>query len=129
MDNEEMEKLKAENEHLKKKLKFEEEYQEWVQKHRMKGYVAGHLSVCSPSYCIENRWFADVHNTQVQIRKLANNPALAMEARNVLDKATYYIEQYVYYLTKCRELLDTSSQLRHIETRKLLARNKKAGHD
>ena len=126
MTEQEIQALKDENKYLRKKLQEEQDYQRWVKDHAFNGYTAGYITRCvNSSYIIEHRLAEECEKVKTSIRKLANNPALAMEARNTLDKAVFYVEMYMAYRKHYYDLLDTDKRLRLIEFKKQIT--KKAG--
>jgi len=126
MENEELERLRAENKRLRDKLDEEEQYREYVQTHRLKGYVAGYLSRCSADYIVEHRATEIAEKTVIGLRKLANNPAFSAEAVTILDRATYFVRRYQELSKQYYSLLETDKHLRQINFKKMIAK-KKAG--
>ena len=107
-------------------IKREKQYNEWCEKNRLKGYASGHMTRCVGLFTIEHGLAEDVEKVRTVIRKLANNPAIAMDVRSALDKAVWYIGMYLEYRKDYYELRDTQKGLIRLEFKKKMAK-KKAG--
>ena len=118
MTDEEIRKIIDERDYLLKELDKEKHYQEIASKYRFKGYAAGNITRCVGTYTIENRLLADVESVKKTMMKMANNPALSEEVHKTMDKAVFYVDQYLEYRRHFYELLDTSNQLRSLAYRK-----------
>ena len=110
-----------------RELDEERSYNEYVQKNKLKGYVAGYQTRCTSFNFMANHCLAeDAEKTRTAIRKLANNPALSMEARKELDKASWMIVMYINYRQKYYDLRDMSLRLKRLEFKKTIATKKTA---
>ena len=116
--------LKAERDYLRKKLDEEKRYQQWCIDHRFKGYASGQITRCVGMFMIEHCIAEDVEKVKIVIRKLANNPVIAPDVQNALDKARWYLDQYLSYRKNYYELLDTDKAYRHLQARKWIAKKK-----
>jgi len=75
-----------ENDDLRKKLKEEYDFQDWLRQHRTKGQCGGYI-VMGISEVIERGATAHAIKTQAALRKLINNPAMSDAVKNVLSDA------------------------------------------
>ena len=121
-----MDAIRMERDDLRKKLDEEKRYQDYCIKNSLKGYASGHMTRCIGMFTIEHGVAEDVEKTRTALRKLANNPAIALDVRNDLDKASWYMMMYLYYRKEYYELRDTNEKLKQIDFRKKMAK-KKAG--
>lgn len=69
--------------YLRQKVKEDEEYHEWVKKHKIKGSLSGIISM-SAHEVMEHTTSERLKKQGIIIRKLANNPILSDELRNEL---------------------------------------------
>lgn len=119
MTQEQIDNVIAERDYLRKKLKEEEDYREYVQKHRCKGYLSGYMTrIMGSSALGEKQSVEFVEQTKMMIRKMANNPVLSEEAHKALDNAIWYMDMYMYYMDKYRSLAKTNELLQKIDFRK-----------
>ena len=93
--------LQAENEYLRKKLQEEYDYQEYLKKHRIRGQLAGAIVMDSESW-VEHKVRENIEAEKMELRKLANNPALADHARDVIEAAIYQIEIMEFWRGQAR---------------------------
>lgn len=113
--------MRDERDMLQKKLDEELRYQEWCKKNRLRGYASGYPTRCVGLFMIEHHLAEDAEKVRTVIRKLANNPAIAMDVRNALDKATWYIAMYLQYRKEYYELRDIQKNLIRLEYKKKMA--------
>ena len=88
--------LKAENDYLRKKLKEEYDFQDWLQQHRTNGQCGGYIVMGVKE--VQDRAIRDnALQTQKAIMKLINNPALSETVKETLAAAHRLIDSQMLW--------------------------------
>jgi len=76
---------------LWQKYDEEKQYQEWVQKHKIKGYVCGYMTRQLGSQIIARQSAELYEKEKIELRKLANNPILSEAAKKTIRRALWMV--------------------------------------
>ena len=117
--------MRDERDMLQKKLDEELRYQEWCKENRIKGYASGYMTRCVGRFTVEHEVAEQSMKVRIALRKLANNPAIAPDVQQTLEKAAWYAEMYLEYRKRYFMLMDMDKKLRSLGFRKLMAERKK----